>query len=120
MSNLDAAIAASKAALDAMSPVARALHDSDQRRSWVRGMTGREPPRDVLADEVRRLREELAAREAAAFQRGLEAAAAHVETVREWRGQDYYCDSCKDGAIYPDREDVAAAIRALPVPEDKA
>ena len=41
-------------AYEAMDPVSRALADSDQRRSWVRGETGRDPG-DVLADEVRRL-----------------------------------------------------------------
>jgi hypothetical protein len=44
-------------------------------------------------------------------------AAEHVEALREWGGQDYYCDSCKGGAIYPDREDVGRAIRALPLPD---
>jgi hypothetical protein len=41
---------------EALSPVDKALHDSDQRRSWVRGETGRDPG-DVLADEVKRLRD---------------------------------------------------------------
>jgi hypothetical protein len=43
------------AAVEAMSPVDRALHDADQRRSFVRGM-GKDPGPDVLAEEVRRLR----------------------------------------------------------------
>jgi hypothetical protein len=47
-------------------------------------------------------------------------AAEHVEALREWGGQDYYCDSCKGGAIYPDREDVGRAIRALPLPDTSA
>ena len=45
-----------------------------------------------------------------------EACAKHVERITEWGGQDYYCDSCKGGAIYPDREDVARDLRALPIP----
>lgn len=49
---------------------------------------------------------------AQARREGMEAAARIVESVSEWQGQDYYCDSCKGGAIYPDREDVAAAIRS--------
>ena len=47
---------------------------------------------------------------------GREAAAEVVGAVRDWDGQDYYCDSCKGGAVYPDAEQVAASIRALPVP----
>jgi hypothetical protein len=33
--------------------------------------------------------------------------------VAEWGGQDYYCESCKGGVIYPDRNEVATTIRAL-------
>lgn len=132
MSDLDAIVAANKAALAAMSPVDRALHDSDQRRSWVRGMTCREPPRDVLADEVRRLREELAAREAAAFKRGAEA-------MRERVAREIECEWCDLGRRARVLEAPpnsaarweacgeanccaidAANIRALPLPEDKA
>lgn len=130
MSDLDAAIAANKAALAAMSPVDRALHDSEQRRSWVRGMTCREPPRDVLADEVRRLREELAARGAAAFKRGAEA-------MREAAAREIECGCDPDrrarvlavppnsGARWEACGEAnccaidAAAIRALPAPEDR-
>ena len=48
-------IAAARAAYDAMSPVDKALADSDQRSSFVRGQGGFPQP-DVLADEVRRIR----------------------------------------------------------------
>lgn len=53
--SLDAAIKAACEAYEKLSPVDKALHDSDQRRSYVEGETGRDPG-DVLADEVRRLR----------------------------------------------------------------
>lgn len=43
-------------AYEAMSPIDRALHDADQRRSFVRGQCGRDPGPNVLAEEVRRLR----------------------------------------------------------------
>jgi hypothetical protein len=43
----------------------------------------------------------------------LEEAARVVEMIAEWGGQDYYCESCKGGVIYPDRTEVAATIRAL-------
>jgi hypothetical protein len=43
----------------------------------------------------------------------LEEAARAVEMVAEWGGQDYYCESCKGGVIYPDRNEVATTIRAL-------
>lgn len=46
-------------AYEALAPVDKALADSDQRRSYVEGLGGRDPG-DVLADEVRRLRSELA------------------------------------------------------------
>jgi hypothetical protein len=42
-------------------PVDRALMQSDQRRSFIRGQSGHEAPPDVLADEVRRLRGIIAA-----------------------------------------------------------
>ena len=61
---------------------------------------------------------EVAALVEAAGEQMRERAAAHIESVREWGGQDYYCDSCKGGAIYPDREDEARRIRALPLPAD--
>lgn len=48
-------IAAEVAAYEALSPVDRALADSDQFRRYVEAETGRDPG-DVLADEVRRLR----------------------------------------------------------------
>jgi hypothetical protein len=48
-------VAEAVARYESLSPVDKALHDSEQRRSWVRGETGRDPG-DVLADEVRRLR----------------------------------------------------------------
>jgi hypothetical protein len=54
------AVECAKAAYNALSPVDKALHDSDQRRSYVRGMCG-DPGPDVLAEEVRRLRAETAA-----------------------------------------------------------
>lgn len=41
---------------ESLSPVDRALHDDDQRRSWVRGESGTDPGEHVLAAEVRRLR----------------------------------------------------------------
>jgi hypothetical protein len=46
-------------AYNSLSPVDRALHDADQRRSFVRGQCGRDPGPDVLADEVRRLRAQM-------------------------------------------------------------
>ena len=42
-------------AFKSLSPVEQALHLSDQKRSFIRGQSGVEPPADVLADEVRRL-----------------------------------------------------------------
>ena len=58
---------------------------------------------------------ELAAQVEAAQRKMREDAASLVERIPEWGGQDYYCDSCKSGAIYPDREDVARDLRALPL-----
>jgi hypothetical protein len=55
-SDLSALMARALAAVAAMSPVDRALLDSDQRLSFIRGMIGRDPGPDVLAEEVRRLR----------------------------------------------------------------
>lgn len=52
---------AALARYNALSPVDKALHDSDQRRSFVHGQIGRDPGPDVLAEEVRRLRAEIAA-----------------------------------------------------------
>lgn len=46
---------AAVAEYEALSPVDKALADSDQRRSYVKGETGCDPG-DALADEVRRLR----------------------------------------------------------------
>jgi hypothetical protein len=43
----------------------------------------------------------------------LEEAARLVEAVKTWDGHYDYCESCKGGAVYPDSEEVAAAIRAL-------
>ena len=60
------------------------------------------------ADEIEKLRAAQTARRDA-----LEEAARVVEMIAEWGGQDYYCESCKGGVIYPDRTEVAAAIRAL-------
>jgi hypothetical protein len=60
---------------------------------------------------------EVAALVAAGQEAMREACAAHIEAVREWAGQDHYCDSCKGGAIYPDREDEARRVRALPLPD---
>jgi hypothetical protein len=57
---LYALIDKARAAYEAMSPVDKALADSDQRRSWVRGEVGHAPA-DVLADEVRHLRSQLEA-----------------------------------------------------------
>jgi len=48
-------VADAVAAHAAMSPVDRALHDADRRRSFGRGM-GTDPGPNVLAEEVRRLR----------------------------------------------------------------
>lgn len=48
-------------AFKALSPVDQALHIEDQRRSFIRGQTGRDPGPSPLAEEVRRLREENAA-----------------------------------------------------------
>jgi hypothetical protein len=56
---------------------------------------------------------EVDARVADARRDALEEAARAVEMVAEWGGQDYYCESCKGGVIYPDRNEVATAIRAL-------
>lgn len=39
----------------ALGPVDKALHDAEQRRSFVRGQIGRDPGPDVLAAEVVRL-----------------------------------------------------------------
>lgn len=49
-------VAKAQARFEALSPVDQALHISDQRRSFLRGMGADTPPPDVLADEVRRLR----------------------------------------------------------------
>lgn len=46
-----------------------------------------------------------------------EVAAARVQRVRDWDGHDAYCDSCKNGVVYPDAEQIAAEVRALPLPE---
>jgi hypothetical protein len=70
--------------------------------------------------EYAKLAAEVAAREQAAWRAGRDAAAAEIERTVEWAGQEHYCDSCKGGTIYPDREDVAAAIRALQPPADMA
>lgn len=53
---LNEKLSAAVKAYEALSPVDRALHDADQRRSFVRGQSGRDPGPDVLAEEVRRLR----------------------------------------------------------------
>ena len=58
---------------------------------------------------------EVAAQVEATQRKMREDAASLVERIPEWGGQDYYCDSCKSGAIYPDREDVARDLRALPL-----
>lgn len=71
-------------------------------------LSGVERQRDAALAERDRLAEALAQ----ARREGMEEAARIVESVSEWQGQDYYCDSCKGGAIYPDREDVAAKIRS--------
>jgi hypothetical protein len=47
--------------------------------------------------------------------RRCERRARNTSRIPEWGGQDYYCDSCKGGAIYPDREDVARDLRALSI-----
>lgn len=52
-------VAAAVEAYNAMSPVDKALHDADQKRSFVRGQLGSEPgpsTESILAAEVRRLR----------------------------------------------------------------
>ncbi len=54
-------IARARGTFDALSPVDQALHRDEQRRSWARGMCGRDPGPSVLAEEVRRLRAENAA-----------------------------------------------------------
>lgn len=56
------AMTRARAAYDALSPMDKALADADQKRSFIRGQGGRDPGPDVLAEEVRRLRVELAAR----------------------------------------------------------
>lgn len=53
------------AAYKAMSQLDKALHDAEQRRSFVRGQSGRDPGPDVLAEEVRALRTRLSSAEAA-------------------------------------------------------
>lgn len=53
---IEAMIAESVEAVKAMSPVDRELMHDEQRRSFVRGETGRDPGPGVLAEEVRRLR----------------------------------------------------------------
>lgn len=85
------------------------------------GVSGKDFDASFVVTSERLLRPaDLAAARAAARAEGAEAmreaCAKHVERIPEWGGQDYYCDSCKGGAIYPDREDVARDLRALPIP----
>lgn len=61
--NIQELIERARAAYDAMSPVDQALHDDEQRRSFVRGQCGHDPGPSILAEEVRRLRRALQARE---------------------------------------------------------
>lgn len=51
---------AAAAAFEALSPVDKALHLAEQRRSFVRGQIGRDPGPDVLATEVIALRARVA------------------------------------------------------------
>lgn len=53
---LAALVQRARAAYDAMSPVDRAMHDAEQRRSFIRGQCGRDPGPDVLVEEIKRLR----------------------------------------------------------------
>lgn len=46
-----------------------------------------------------------------------ERAAKLVEELTWWNGSEYYCDSCHNGYVFPDGEDVAKNIRALPLTE---
>lgn len=65
MSDLTEKLAQAVEAYKAMSPVEQALHDSDQRRSFIRsGLGGAEARRDLLADEVRRQAELIQAMQA--------------------------------------------------------
>ena len=76
-------------------PVDRALMIADQRRSFVRGETGRDPG-DILADEVRRLRALLAGGERDAI----------VTRLRNWVGGKWPADQSLD-------DDIAEAALAL-------
>lgn len=61
--DIDELLKAAVAQYAAMSPVDKALHDDEQRRSFVRGQGGTDPGPGVLAEEVRRLRARLTAAE---------------------------------------------------------
>jgi uncharacterized membrane protein YccC len=69
--------------------------------------------RSAVAEEAAAEIEKLRAALQTARRNALEEAARAVEMVAEWGGQDYYCESCKGGVIYPDRNEVATTIRAL-------
>lgn len=63
-------------------PIERALMEDDQRRSFVRGSTGRDPGEHPLAAEVRRLRAEHAAAVAAARMDERQRAAEAIASIR--------------------------------------
>ena len=67
------------AAYAAMSPVERAIHDDAQRRSFLRGQTGRDPGENPLVTEIMQLRTELAAALTEGRRQGLEEAAQFVD-----------------------------------------
>lgn len=60
MTDLSDMIAKAVSHYDSLSSVDKALADEQQRRSWIMGETGRDPGFTVLAQEVLRLRKELA------------------------------------------------------------
>lgn len=83
-----------------MSPVDRALHDDEQRRSWVVGQNGNRPPAHPLADEVRKQRAEIATlREQLAAARQL-ARLAGAKVVRDaMTGIGNLCDAQQDSVL---------------------
>lgn len=46
----------SLASFEALSPVDKAFHRAEQRRSMIRGIAGQDPGPNVLVEEIKRLR----------------------------------------------------------------
>ena len=91
MSDLMAKARAAVSAYDALSPVEKAIHDAEQRRSFVRGQTGRDPGPDVLSVEIDRLRAENAAlREALAEVEAIRTGIFYWMTRNHHRGEQSY------------------------------